>query len=118
VMLARLISVDYGRFGRRDESHFGKPLHKADVVLKYLICSLGFLGSLRFWQHPFFARRIGSVGEIGPVPKLIVNKFARMVHDAERAAALGTQLLSRFKEAFLGRLVLLWLVDVRAYRVR
>src|SRR5437667_9546733 len=83
------VSINFDGFGRRDELHFGKSLDETDVVLKDLESPGRLLGRFGGGKLPLFARRVGALAEIDAVPKLLVNELARVIKDADDAAAFG-----------------------------
>src|SRR5581483_3601475 len=97
------IPIQLSRLAGGDELHFAKALHETDIVFEDLIGGLTFVRSLGRRQPPLFARRVGAAAKIDAVPKLLVNKFAGMVHRADDSTALLQQLLARFQEPLFGR---------------
>src|SRR5205807_2365202 len=87
--------------GCRDELHVGEALQETEVLLEALISHFALLGRLGRRCSPLFARRVGAVAEVDPVPELLMHELTRMIKDANYAAAFRQQLVPGIEESLL-----------------
>ena len=102
---ARPVVVQLGRLRRRDELHFREAVNEANPGLETLVSRLRLLWRLLRRRLPLLARRVGAPLEVDGVPELLVDELARVVVDADDAAAFGQQRLAGLGELVLGRLL-------------